>query len=92
MNSRLTKRERRLFLETSEIGMASIASLFVDPEKRDYHLEPDSPALKRGFKPIPIEEIGPYQSDLRASWPIVEAPGASKLGDFTTVRYYEVPE
>ena len=66
--------------------------LFVDPEKRDYRLKPDSPALKQGFKPIPIEEIGPYHSDLRASWPVVEAQGASDLGDFTTVRYYEVPE
>lgn len=49
---------------------------FVAPEKNDYRLQPDSPAWKLGFKPIPVERIGPYQSDLRASWPIVEAEGA----------------
>jgi len=32
--------------------------LFVDPEKGDYRLKPDSPALKLGFKPIPVEKIG----------------------------------
>jgi hypothetical protein len=32
--------------------------LFVDPEKGDFRLKPDSPALKVGFKPIPVERIG----------------------------------
>jgi hypothetical protein len=50
--------------------------LFVDPEHDDYRLKPDSPALKLGFQPIPIEKIGPYADPLRASWPIVEAEGA----------------
>jgi hypothetical protein len=49
---------------------------FLAPEKDDYRLAPDSPAFALGFKPIPVEKIGPYQSDERASWPIVEAPGA----------------
>jgi len=49
--------------------------LFVDPDKDDYRLKPDSPAFKLGFEPIPVEKIGPYASPLRASWPIVEAPG-----------------
>ena len=49
--------------------------LFVDPKNDDYRLEPDSPALELGFKPIPVEKIGPYESPLRASWPIVEAEG-----------------
>jgi parallel beta-helix repeat protein len=31
--------------------------LFVDPDKGDYRLKSDSPALKLGFKPIPIEQI-----------------------------------
>jgi len=48
---------------------------FVDPEHDDYRLKPDSPALKLGIKPIPVEQIGPYQDPLRASWPIVEAEG-----------------
>ncbi|MBN2476630.1 MAG: right-handed parallel beta-helix repeat-containing protein [Pirellulales bacterium] len=54
--------------------------LFVDPANDDYRLRPDSPALKLGFQPIPVEKIGPYQSADRASWPIVEAPGAREAG------------
>ncbi len=50
--------------------------LFVDPDNDDYRLRPDSPALKLGFKPIPIDKIGPYHTELRATWPIVEAEGA----------------
>ena len=65
--------------------------LFVDPASHDYRLRPDSPALKLGFKPIPFDRIGPYQDALRASWPIVEAPGAAALGDFTTERYFQLP-
>ncbi|AMV36758.1 right-handed parallel beta-helix repeat-containing protein [Planctomyces sp. SH-PL62] len=49
---------------------------FVDPARDDFRLKPDSPAFQLGFKPIPVESIGPYQDELRASWPIVEAPGA----------------
>lgn len=49
--------------------------LFVDPDSDDYRLRPESPALKLGFKPIPVEDIGLYASPLRASWPIVEADG-----------------
>lgn len=65
--------------------------LFVNPAKHDFRLKPDSPALRLGFQPIPIEKIGPYPSELRASWPIREAPGAAALGDFTTERYFELP-
>jgi hypothetical protein len=54
--------------------------LFVDPEHDDYRLRPDSPAFKLGFEPIPVDKIGPYQSPHRASWPIVEAPGAREAG------------
>lgn len=49
---------------------------FVNPEKDDYRLKPNSPAFQLGFKPIPIEKIGPYESPLRASWPIVESADA----------------
>jgi len=44
--------------------------LFVDPQRDDYRLKPESPALKLGFKPIPVEKIGCYQDPLRASWPL----------------------
>lgn len=50
--------------------------LFVNPDKDDYRLHRNSPAFRLGFKPIPVEKIGPYQHELRASWPIREAPGA----------------
>jgi len=49
---------------------------FVAPEKDDYRLAADSPAWAMGFKPIPVEKIGPYASPDRATWPIVEAEGA----------------
>jgi hypothetical protein len=50
--------------------------LFVNAAKDDYRLQRNSPALKLGFKPIPVDKIGPYKSESRASWPIVEATGA----------------
>ena len=50
--------------------------LFVDRDRGDYRLRPESPALRLGFAPIPFERIGPHADELRASWPIVEAEGA----------------
>ncbi len=64
---------------------------FVDPARHDYRLQPDSPALELGFQPIPFEKIGPYPDPLRASWPIVETPGAAALGEFTTQRFFKLP-
>ena len=49
--------------------------LFVDPDKDDYRLKPESPAFKLGFQPIPVDKIGPYQDANRVSWPIVEREG-----------------
>ena len=49
---------------------------FLAPDQDDYRLAPDSPAFALGFKQIPVEKIGPYQSADRATWPIVEAEGA----------------
>jgi hypothetical protein len=54
---------------------------FVDAAKQDFRLQPDSPAFKLGFKPIPVEQIGLYADPLRASWPVV-----------TTVRPPSKPE
>ena len=31
---------------------------FTDPEKSNFHLMPQSPALELGFQPIPIDQIG----------------------------------
>ena len=36
----------------------------VAPEKGDFRLKGDSPALKLGFKPIPFDKIGQYQDDI----------------------------
>ncbi len=49
--------------------------MFVDAEHGDFRLKPDSPALKQGFEPIPLDKIGPYEDDARATWPIQEAEG-----------------
>jgi len=65
--------------------------MFVNPAKHDYRLKPGSPALKLGFQQIPLDQMGLYTSELRASWPVVEAPGAALRGDFTTERYFEIP-
>lgn len=54
--------------------------LFVDPDRDDYRLRPESPAFKLGFKPIPVERIGLYQDRLRATWPVTEAPGVREQG------------
>ncbi len=53
--------------------------LFVDAEHGDYRLQPNSPAFALGFKQIPVDRIGPQQDASRASWPIVEAPGAREF-------------
>ncbi len=50
--------------------------LFVNRARDDYRLKPGSPAYALGFKPIPVDKIGPYKSPLRAGWPIKEAIGA----------------
>jgi len=37
---------------------------------KSFQLRDDSPAFKLGFKPIPLEKIGLYQDERRASWPV----------------------
>ena len=49
--------------------------LFVNAARDDYRLRPQSPAWKLGFQEIPVDRIGPYRDELRATWPIVEVPG-----------------
>lgn len=41
--------------------------MFADWTNDDYRLKPESPAYKLGFKPIPLDKIGQYPSELRAT-------------------------
>lgn len=47
---------------------------FVDRDDGDFRLQPSSPAFKTGFKQIPVERIGLYKDERRASWPVVHEP------------------
>jgi hypothetical protein len=58
---------------------------FVDAAKGDYRLQPDSPAPKLGFKPIPVAKIGLYQSPERASWPVRHEVRQDVCRDFVYV-------
>lgn len=55
---------------TLENNLLDADPRFADREKLDFRLREDSPAFKLGFRPIPIEKIGLFQSDDRASWPV----------------------
>ena len=46
---------------------------FVDATAQNFQLRHDSPAWKIGFQRIPIEKIGLYPSEDRASWPVRDA-------------------
>ncbi|MCX6910622.1 MAG: right-handed parallel beta-helix repeat-containing protein, partial [Verrucomicrobia bacterium] len=46
---------------------------FVNEKAGNFQLRKDSPAWKLGFERIPVEKIGPYQDDCRASWPVKHA-------------------
>ena len=46
--------------------------LFANPAKDDFRIATNSPAYQLGFKTLPLDKIGPYQDELRASWPIKE--------------------
>jgi hypothetical protein len=39
----------------------------VAPDRQDFHLKPNSPALKLGFKPIPLEKIGLIKDEYRST-------------------------
>lgn len=43
---------------------------FVDEKAGDFQLRADSPAWKLGFQRIPVEKIGIYQDEARATWPV----------------------
>ena len=43
---------------------------FVDAANLNFQLRDDSPAWKMGFQRIPVEKIGLYKDEFRASWPV----------------------
>ena len=44
---------------------------FVDPESGNFAIRPDSAVFGAiGFDPIPVERIGLYRDELRATWPV----------------------
>ncbi|MCE5239341.1 right-handed parallel beta-helix repeat-containing protein [bacterium] len=47
---------------------------FVNAARGDYRLKPDAPMLKRGFEPLPLEQIGLVNDATRASWPVKPEP------------------
>ena len=53
---------------------------FVDEKACNFQLRDDSPAWKLGFQRIPIEKIGLYNDEFRASWPVKHAvrPAAAR--------------
>jgi len=53
--------------------------LFADATKQDFRLKPESPAWQLGFKSIPMEKIGLYQDEFRASWPVRHEPLPEKV-------------
>ncbi|KPK58090.1 MAG: hypothetical protein AMK73_09470 [Planctomycetes bacterium SM23_32] len=56
-----------------EDNLQDVDPRFVDAENMDFRLRDDSPAWQMGFRRIPFEGIGPYEDELRASWPVEHA-------------------
>lgn len=51
-------------------NVLNIDPLFEDADRQNFQLKCESPAYALGFTVIPIEKIGVYKSNLRASWPV----------------------
>lgn len=53
-----------------EDNLIDVDPRFVGKPPEDFRLADDSPAYKLGFQPLPLDEIGLYPSEDRASWPV----------------------
>jgi hypothetical protein len=42
-----------------------------EPRAVDFALKPDSPAFSMGFKALPLDQMGLFEDETRASWPVV---------------------
>jgi hypothetical protein len=56
-----------------EDNLLNVDPRFVDAGAQNFQLRDDSPAWKIGFQRIPIEKIGLYAGEDRASWPVRHA-------------------
>jgi hypothetical protein len=67
---------RARYLDLFENGVFDDKSaLLVNEQEGDYRFRSDATVLHRvGFKPIPLSEIGLYESPTRASWPVKTVP------------------
>ena len=63
--------------------------LFVDPANDDYRLRSDSPALKLGFKQLPVEKMGLYHDEMRASPP--PPPDPRKASSEQVTEEFPIP-
>lgn len=63
-------------VDTQDIAVYADANPgFVDPAHGDFRPRPNATALQEnGFRPLPVEEIGLYPDDYRATWPVTSAP------------------
>jgi len=65
---------------------------FADLDAMDFRIAEDSPVLARiGFEQIPVEQIGLYHDELRASWPVEHTPGETWIRDAHWTRRENVP-
>lgn len=55
---------------TIEDNLVEVDPQFVGAPPQSFRLAKDSPARKIGFRPIPMDRIGVYESAERASWPV----------------------
>jgi hypothetical protein len=65
---------RTRMLQTEEKNLVDVDPQFVDAPRGDFRLKATSPAFALGFKAIPVEKIGLYKDDRRASWPVTHTP------------------
>ncbi|MEN6494174.1 MAG: right-handed parallel beta-helix repeat-containing protein [Thermoguttaceae bacterium] len=54
-----------------EDNLINVDPRFVNEKAGNFQLREDSPAWKLGFQRIPVEKIGLYEDDRRATWPVM---------------------
>lgn len=79
----MTKSESAWDIDNNCVG---VDPLFVAETKDDFRFRPESPALAMGIKPLPVEMMGLYASDERASWPVVHPLRPEVCHDYVYVR------